>query len=262
LAKKAIHQQWIDLYYSPGFDVFYELAFDYILDQLRPQKNAKFLDAGCGNCYHAIQLAQKGFSVQAVDFSPAVLELAQENIKGRDLKGKIDIKQESLLDLSFDEATFDYILCWGVLMHIPEVEKAIRELSRVVKPGGVVIVNENNMFALQSMLARAFPFFSGGSHQVVITKTVAGVEHIPVKAPERVFTREANIDWLVERFQAYNLELIRRFAGEFTDVYIKVPSKTGKRLIHLFNNFWFRYIKRPQWAEGNILFFQKKKPVE
>jgi ubiquinone/menaquinone biosynthesis C-methylase UbiE len=147
-------------------------------------------------------------------------------------------------------------------MHIPEIEKAMSELSRVLKPEGMLIVNENNMSSVQSIIARTFPFFSGDPHKVIIKKTSAGVEHIPMNAPDRVFTREANIDWLISVFKRNHLELKKRFAGEFTDVYIKVSSKAGKSLIHFFNNFWFSCIKLPQCAEGNILFFQKKKPGE
>lgn len=185
--------------------------------------------------------------------------MARENVTQRRFEGKIAIKQENVLNLSFDDESFDYILCWGVLMHIPDIDKAISELARVLKPGGVLILNENNMHSLQSIMTRALHGFSGRKKTIMIKRTAAGVEHIPVDSSTMVFTREANVDWLVSTCKKNHLHLMKRFSGEFTDAYIKVPSSLGKRLIHRFNNLWFRYLKIPTLAEGNILFFQKRK---
>ncbi len=51
-----------------------------------------------------------------------------------------NIKREDLLDLQIDDNTFDWILCNHVLEHIPEDAKAIRELFRVLKPGGKALL--------------------------------------------------------------------------------------------------------------------------
>ena len=42
------------------------------------------------------------------------------------------------------------MLCWGVLMHIPDADRAIGELTRVAKPGGVLVVEEINQHAPES----------------------------------------------------------------------------------------------------------------
>jgi ubiquinone/menaquinone biosynthesis C-methylase UbiE len=136
LQKKDIHEGWENAYRTPENKKFYELAFDFIIHAIIPPENSLFLDAGCGNCSHSIHLAKRGFRIQAVDFSENVLEMAEENVKEKGFAERIKIKREDLTSLSFGNETFNYILCWGVLMHIPDVEKAIGELARVLKPGG------------------------------------------------------------------------------------------------------------------------------
>lgn len=259
LTKPDIHQKWISTYYSPEREVFYNLAFSYLINKLKPKKNSTFLDVGCGNCIHSIRLANKGFSIQAIDFSETVLEMASDNIKKKGLMSKITIKWDNLLNLSYKNKTFNYILCWGVLMHIPDIEKAILELSRVLKPEGILIIQENNMYSLQSILMRKFNFYARKNQKIVKNKTSAGLEHIPIKSTDMVFTREANINWLIKQFKDNRIYLKKRCASEFTEAYVKIKSKLLNNLIHMFNNFWFKSIKIPYLAFGNILIFQKLK---
>jgi len=88
LAIPDLHQHWIDSYYTED-DTFYELAFDYITNILKAPENSVLLDAGCGNCAHSIRLANRGFLVQAVDFSESILKKAEANVKTRGLENKI-----------------------------------------------------------------------------------------------------------------------------------------------------------------------------
>src|SRR5213594_2433459 len=136
LSRPEIHQRWERDYRSTDNESFYEQGFDYILRVLKPSPGATFLDAGCGSCAHSVRLARRGFNVRAVDFSESALAMAEDYVNSKELQDQIILGRESLLELSFLDETFDYVLCWGVLMHIPEVERAVSELSRVIKPGG------------------------------------------------------------------------------------------------------------------------------
>ena len=52
------------------------------------------------------------------------------------------VKPEPLGDMPFESATFDMISCFGVLHHIPNVSKVIREIFRCLEPGGYVLIRE------------------------------------------------------------------------------------------------------------------------
>ncbi len=94
-----------------------------------------------------MRLASRGYSVLAVDFSDSVVERAQETISDAGLSDRIDVRQESILELGLADDSQDYVICWGVLMHIPEVEKAVAELARVTAPGGWIVVSEEVGYA-------------------------------------------------------------------------------------------------------------------
>ena len=129
LSKPDIHRQWESAYRNERNERFYEQAFDYITHVLNIPENSTFLDAGCGICAHAIRLANRGFFVQAIDFSDSILKKAAANLNATGFENRIKIRRENIIELSFENETFENILCWGVLMHIPDLEKAISELK-------------------------------------------------------------------------------------------------------------------------------------
>lgn len=258
LTRQDIHQQWKSRYRSAENEIFFKNVFDYLVRILNAPRDSIFLDAGCGSCAHSIRLANRGFLVQAVDFSESALELARADVKTRGLGNRIEIQREDILVLSFEDESFDYILCWGVLMHIPNLEKAISELSRVLKPGGVVVISVGNMYSLQSIILRNLEQFIGRKNRVV-KRVAAGMEYWNTTSCGILLTRHADIRWLIERFKDNQFIVKKRIAGQFTEAYVRVSSPLLKRLIHDFNNFWFRYIKIPYFAFGNIFVLQKKR---
>jgi ubiquinone/menaquinone biosynthesis C-methylase UbiE len=141
-------------------------------------------------------------------------------------------------------------------MHIPEVDKAISEISRIVKEGGVLAVSEGNMNSLQTRSIRWLKKLIG-REKAVVNVVDAGIENWEETSDGRLMTRQANINWLIEEFKKHDMELQTIRAGQFTELYWVVRSTLIKKLIHLFNKLWFKYIKFPGPAFGNILIFKK-----
>jgi SAM-dependent methyltransferase len=61
---------------------------------------------------------------------------------------RLPFQRADLTALSFATNTFDFVVSWGVIMHIPDIEKALAELARVLKPGGLLVLCENNVDSL------------------------------------------------------------------------------------------------------------------
>ncbi len=258
LRKKDIHQSWVNSYRTEENEPFFEKAFDYIVSAIDAPKNSIILDAGCGTCKHSIRLAKRGFIVKAIDFSESALEEAVINVRDNKLESKISIKRENICSLSFENEKFNYILCWGVLMHVPDLEKAISELARVLKPGGIIVIGENNMHSLQMAASRIRnKLFRKKMNDVEIKKTPAGNEYYWRKTNGMVMTRVIDMRWFVKKFESKGLIVKKRVARQFTETYISVSSPLFKRLIHIFNNIWFEYIKIPYLSHGNLLILQK-----
>lgn len=254
LADPAILDEWECAYRCAENARFFKRVFDDIVRMLEVPLDTVWLDAGCGTCAHAIRLAQRGYRVHAVDISQHVLDRARAHIVGRGLDAKIHVQRDDLLSLSFADAGFSCILCWGVLMHIADVERAIAELARVLAPGGFLIVSEGNMHSLQSLLRRGLSRLAGDG---LLRHTAAGIEYRRMTSSGVLLTREVNVSWLIARFREHGLTLRDHLAGQFTELYTKAPFDLGRWLIHGWNELWFRYVRSPHLAFGNILIFQK-----
>jgi 2-polyprenyl-3-methyl-5-hydroxy-6-metoxy-1,4-benzoquinol methylase len=152
--KPQIHDAWERTYRTAENERFFEQAYDDFVRRIRQQPDSRALDIGCGICANSIRLARRDYIVSAADYSEPILIQARENVLRDQLSDRITIGREDILKLSFPSNYFDLVLCWGVLMHIPDVERAISELTRVVKPGGFVVLEEINQRAPEARIMR------------------------------------------------------------------------------------------------------------
>ncbi|MGQ9774523.1 class I SAM-dependent methyltransferase [Chloroflexus sp.] len=109
---------------------------------------ARILDAGCGPGVMAARFtAVVGPSGQgdALDQNPQALERAREYLAGSPHAERVQLHQGDLLRLPFDDESFDPAWTSFVLHHIPDPVAAARELRRVVRPGGRVVVRETGV---------------------------------------------------------------------------------------------------------------------
>ena len=102
----------------------------------------KILDAGCGPGTYGIMMAAQGNEVKGVEISPGSVEVANRRAeeKGVDFTAQ----QGDLENLPFEDNTFDICYCGWVLHHFPDVNQAVSELVRVLKPGGKIALAEPN----------------------------------------------------------------------------------------------------------------------
>jgi ubiquinone/menaquinone biosynthesis C-methylase UbiE len=96
----------------------------------------RILDVGCGTGSLTFCLAENPAigEIQGLDFSPVYVDYARQ--KNRD--PRIDFQVGDACDLPFPDASFDHTLSMLVLQFVPRAELAVREMSRVTRPGGTV----------------------------------------------------------------------------------------------------------------------------
>jgi ubiquinone/menaquinone biosynthesis C-methylase UbiE len=257
LAKPEIHRQWASVYRTADNEAFFEAAFDHIVRVLEPSTGARFLDVGCGSCTHSLRLARRGFDVLAIDVSESVLEMAREKVQASGMEDRIRLQRMNLCALTFSDASFACILCWGVLMHVPDVGRAISELARVLRPGGMLVVSEGNMHSLEAIGLRSLKLLLG-REKAEVRRTPAGIEYWMIGSGDALLTRQANVRWLIKQFESEGLTLLSRTAGQFSESYTRVSAPLIKRLIHRFNNSWFKHVRLARPAYGNILLLKKR----
>jgi SAM-dependent methyltransferase len=251
----GIHESWTSGYRTAENDAFYRLAFDHVARAFGPPGDEPVLDAGCGSGTKTIQLARRGYQVVGVDLSEKVLDVAAHEIAAAGLLERVTLRCEDLTSLRFADAHFGRVLCWGVLMHVPEVEKAIAELVRVSRPGATIVVSEGNMWSAQAVAMRTAKR-ALRKHGIVL-RTDAGLESWDDTPAGKLVTRQARIGWLVRAFQEHGAQLVERRAGQFTELFTITPWRPARRLIHGFNSVWFRRLRLAGPAYGNLLVFRK-----
>ena len=101
-----------------------------------PHAKGKALDVGCGTGNLAVELAKNAdlTSIEAFDFSPPYIAYA----KARGADRRINFQTADACAIPFADGTFDLTLSMLVLAFIPEPQRAVREMVRVTKPGGIV----------------------------------------------------------------------------------------------------------------------------
>jgi ubiquinone/menaquinone biosynthesis C-methylase UbiE len=262
LARPDIHEQWESDYLNPQMDKFYDLAFTRILEALGDTEDKTLLDAGCGYCYHTRRLAGSKLRITGVDFSKAALEQAEKTLTEAGLGGRVALKQADLTALPFADESFDYVLMWGVLMHIPEAEKALSELARVLKSGGKLVLAENNAQSLEvRFLEPAIESMRRLAGRPARTRQVTrlGIEEWQAADSGGLLVRKTNMPALVAFCGEIGLQSCERFAADFTQIYTRLPGNGLKRMVYAFNRFYFRHFRAPGPALGNILVFRKSK---
>lgn len=104
----------------------------------------RVLDAGCGDGINLVGLREVAardnlqVSLFGVDYNPLRLSRA------RQADPLVRLQQGSLYGLPFAEGTFDVVLCNQVIEHVPDLDTALCELVRVLRPGGLLIVGTPN----------------------------------------------------------------------------------------------------------------------
>lgn len=102
----------------------------------RALKGKKVLDIAVGAGWSTEQFVRCGAAVTAIDLTPVAVGLTQKRLELYGLRA--DVRVADAQSLPFPDASFDFVLAFGCLMHMPDTEKAIREIHRVLKPGGRV----------------------------------------------------------------------------------------------------------------------------
>lgn len=99
----------------------------------------KLLDAGCGTGWFSKKAVECGADVTSMDLGENLLNEVAKKCVTKRVVG-------SILEMPFDDNTFDYVISSEVIEHTPAPYLAIREIYRVLKPGGKMVLSTPNQF--------------------------------------------------------------------------------------------------------------------
>jgi SAM-dependent methyltransferase len=151
-------------------------------DRLGLGAGDRVLDMGCGAGRHAFEMFRRGADVVAFDQDGDELAGVLEIFGAMRDNGEVppgaeaDIKQGDALALPFPDGEFDRIVAAEVLEHIPDDERAIAELARVLRPGGRIAVTVPRWFPEKVcwMLSDAYHEVEGGHVRIYTDDELLG----------------------------------------------------------------------------------------
>lgn len=137
-------------YQTPYWELYHEITWQNIKKFLPKNKKAIILDTGGGTGYWTIRLAKLGYNVVLTDIARNMLEIAKQKIKKEGLENKVTIKETNIRDIScFPSNYFDMVLSEGdPVSYCLDAKRAIKELTRVLKPKGYTIVSTDSKYPL------------------------------------------------------------------------------------------------------------------
>lgn len=117
-----------------------EKAYKEMIDRIKLLLTpyTEVLDVATGTGMIVLGLAGQGCYIEAVDFSPKMVDSAQKKARKFGTAG-VRFTVQNALDLKFPSNCFDIVIIANTLHIMPGPEKALREISRVLKPGGKLI---------------------------------------------------------------------------------------------------------------------------
>jgi SAM-dependent methyltransferase len=113
-------------------------ARDAALAAVREAQPMRVLEVGCGWGEFAARVVDElGAEVVAVDLSPRMVELARER--------GVDARVGDIQELPFDDGEFDCAVANWMLYHVPDLDRGLSELARVLRAGGRLVAATNSL---------------------------------------------------------------------------------------------------------------------
>lgn len=116
----------------------------FTMKKMAVQEGATAIDLCCGTCDWTIAMAQESRTgaMIGLDFSANMLEFGQRKVNEIGLNQQITLVQGNAMALPYEDNQFDYATIGFALRNVPDLKQVLREMQRVVKPGGKVVCLE------------------------------------------------------------------------------------------------------------------------
>jgi ubiquinone/menaquinone biosynthesis C-methylase UbiE len=175
-------------------------------------REARLLEIGCGMGTDLLQFARGGARCTGVDLTPRSIEITRHRFKLYGAEGEFMISDGERLP--FQSESFDVVYSNGVLHHTPDTAGAIREVHRVLRPGGVAKIMLYHRNSLNYWV------------EIVLRRGVLGLEFLRGRSAEEIMSRVIEFSDHEARplVKVYSRREVRELFGMFSDVRVNVEQ--------------------------------------
>lgn len=207
------------IYRTPAGQYFMNRKIDTMLKLAAFPQGSHLLEVGCANGVYTFELARLGFQMTGLDLSPECVHAATRQAERVGLSNIDFIVGDAEALAQFEDDIFDGVISFSALRYVPNPTKAIQEIYRVLRPGGMVVVDFPNRWSPWFTVLK--PLLTGRTHihdhqyttgQVKGMLREAGFQKIclrrilytPKTIPGWVFPVMRIIDYVGERTPGFN----------------------------------------------------------
>ena len=199
-----------------------------------PKNTATILDIGSGSGRYGIRFAEDfpDSVVYLTDITDNSLAIIARSIESIGVKNAI-VKKEDMFSLSFEDSSFDVVFCDVVIQHVAHPEDALREMLRVLRPGGRLIVSAVNQWNFHTFMKYTLGLlgkpYRYGYEKSYSSRELATLVH---KCNGDIVARDGF-------YVAYGIFRLREIHGSFGMV-----GKVLNRLVTRIDRFTRRFLSR------------------
>ncbi|WP_420826779.1 demethylmenaquinone methyltransferase [Chengkuizengella sediminis] len=144
--KEFVHSVFENI--APKYDVMNDIISfrrhkawrKFTMKKMNMKPGETAIDLCCGTCDWTISMAEesKNGKIVGLDFSLNMLEMGKKKVSSSGLDDQIDLVHGDAMELPFEDNSFDYATIGLALRNVPDLRQVLKEMRRVVKPGGQV----------------------------------------------------------------------------------------------------------------------------
>jgi len=183
-------------------------------------KKRTVLDIGCGRGRHSLFLAELGFDVTAVDISPEGIEQLRNEAKKRKLESKIKTLVCDMLELPFEDNTFDGVLGFHSIYHTDYagLKTAILKITGILKESGQLYITFNS---------KSNPSFRASDNTVIDEYTV--IRHFGLEEGiPHTFLEYDDIIELLADYRILKMQQIQDYFDKRTSIHFFVEAEKNR----------------------------------
>lgn len=121
-----------------GQSPWFQAQIKIVLEMLEAKPGGLLLDIGCAAGAEFVPLIARGFRIVGFDYAPEMIRVAQRRY--RESKA-VQLCRADAESLPFPDASFDHVVCLGVFEYLATYENSLKEIARVLRPGGTIIIS-------------------------------------------------------------------------------------------------------------------------